>query len=372
MTRVVILARSVRRARHRARLWAKAAIPGVQVAALALDAWRVFEFDECTVYPFDTDFGRWLDDRPVGGAALALVGAALVGGDLPIPGAILDSWVWSVRALDPDVIDVAEFPGGRDGYERLGVSSRVGVAAAPAPVAPIDRRSAERSLVSVVLPVYNGGSWLERSVRSCLEQTHRRLEVIAIDDCSTDDTPRTLERIAAEDGRLRVYRNERNLRLPGALNAGFARTEGALLTWTSHDNYFAPDAIATLADYLATWEDIDFVYSAYREVDERDREDPAILHRPPPWMLRRRNIVGACFLYRRAIYENTGEFRRDLEYVEDYEYWVRVARRYRLMRLPYPLYYYRRHEQPMTAKANNEARYAPLIARVHAEHYPVS
>ena len=63
-------------------------------------------------------------------------------------------------------------------------------------------------LVSIVVPCYNVERWLEACLRSILAQTHRRIEVIAVNDRSTDGTGTVLDRMAAEDARLRVIHAE--------------------------------------------------------------------------------------------------------------------------------------------------------------------
>lgn len=195
--------------------------------------------------------------------------------------------------------------------------------------------------VSIILPVYNGAQHLRQSIDSCLQQTHRNIELVIVDDCSTDATPNIISEYLRRDPRIISVRNIRNLHLPGALNVGFAHANGDLLTWTSHDNYYASTAIETLVRQLCSRQEVDLVYSAFRHVDEHGRVDPDIVYLPPPWRLPFINAVGACFLYRRAVYEKTGEYREDMEYEEDYEYWLRVRRHFNIMRLNFPLYYYR-------------------------------
>ena len=111
--------------------------------------------------------------------------------------------------------------------------------------------------------------YLERAVESCLAQTHRNIELIAVDDASTDRSAEILEKFAARDRRVLLLSNRTNQGLPRSLNVGFGRSTGELLTWTSDDNWMSEDAIECLARYLSTWNDVEFVYSTYVNVDER-------------------------------------------------------------------------------------------------------
>lgn len=226
--------------------------------------------------------------------------------------------------------------------------------------------------VSIVLPVYNGENYLGKAIESCLQQTHKNIELIIVDDASIDNTPEIIAKYAQKDSRIISLRNKQNLKLPTSLNVGFSYTKGDLLTWTSADNYYDENAIKTLVQYLSTWPDVDFVYSAYYIIDsvgERDVLLPTVNYLPPPWQLPFGNTVGAYFLYRRKVYEKVGFYRADMEYMEDYEYWVRVYKSgFKMNRLHLPYYYYRRHEKSMTAAARNKG--LDLFRKVQREHFP--
>ena len=78
----------------------------------------------------------------------------------------------------------------------------------------------EKGLVSVIVPAYRCAPYLAESVRSALSQRDARLEVIVIDDCSGDGTWALVQRLAAEDGRVRGYQNHCNLGAAGTRNRG--------------------------------------------------------------------------------------------------------------------------------------------------------
>src|SRR5438552_1877085 len=97
-------------------------------------------------------------------------------------------------------------------------------------------------LVSIVLPTYNRAHFLAGAIRSCLAQTYRNLEVIVVNDGSSDDSSRIVHEFAREDRRVR-YVYQQNQKLPAALNTGHRLARGSYLTWTSDDNRFDPDAV---------------------------------------------------------------------------------------------------------------------------------
>ena len=199
--------------------------------------------------------------------------------------------------------------------------------------------------VSIVLPTYNGARYLCESIKSCLEQTYSEIELVIVDDCSMDQTPQILL-VYEDDPRVKIIRHAVNLKLPAALNTGFAHTSGDYLTWTSDDNMFAPSAIKRMVNYLEKHPDVRFVYTDYWLIDKDGRTIRRVSAEPPEHL--RERCAVACFLYHREVYEDVGDYDPHLFRIEDYDYWLRVVQRFKLGYLPEALYYYRRHSSSLT------------------------
>ena len=97
------------------------------------------------------------------------------------------------------------------------------------------------ALVSVVIPTFNRADLIERSVKSALRQTHQELDVIVVDDASTDETPAVLARI--DDPRLRVIRHERNEGQCRARNRGVRESGGRFVAFLDSDDEWLPAKI---------------------------------------------------------------------------------------------------------------------------------
>ena len=154
-------------------------------------------------------------------------------------------------------------------------------------------------LISVVMPVYNGGKMLSDSIESVLNQTYDNIELIIVNDYSTDNTESIIDNYASKDSRVVKINNPRNLKLPATLNVGFQRAEGEYWTWTSADNKYKPTAIATMAEIMDNNTEVGFVYANFTAIDsngnvlyERELESPD--------SLRYGNCIGACFLYKKG------------------------------------------------------------------------
>jgi glycosyltransferase involved in cell wall biosynthesis len=217
---------------------------------------------------------------------------------------------------------------------------------------------AERPLVSIVLPTHDGVRFLEEAVASCLGQSLRDLELLVVDDGSTDGTPALLERLAAGEPRLTVIRCAENRGLPAALNRGFAAARGAHLTWTSDDNRYRPEALARMTAFLREHPQADLVYADHTvRWEEEGREEPRRCE--PPERLAEANVVGACFLFRRSLWDRIGRWDESLAGAEDYDYWLRArAAGARLAPLHEDLYVYRMHAASLTGRRQAEVRRA--------------
>ena len=181
-----------------------------------------------------------------------------------------------------------------------------------------------KAKVSIVLPTYNGARYLRDSIQTCLEQTYPQIELVIVDDCSTDETPHIL-RSYEGDPRVKVIRHAVNAKLPAALNTGFAHSSGEYLSWTSDDNLFAPHAIERMVEYLEGHPVVGFVYTDYWVIDE----DGQVIRRVsagPPEHLRERCAI-TSFLYRREVYNVVGDYDPHLFRIEDYDYWLRLGAR---------------------------------------------
>ena len=98
----------------------------------------------------------------------------------------------------------------------------------------------EKDLISIIVPVYNVGQYLDRCMTSILQQTYRRLEIILVDDGSTDSSPAKCDAYARKDSRVRVI-HKPNGGLSDARNAGLAVASGDYIGYVDSDDWIEPD-----------------------------------------------------------------------------------------------------------------------------------
>ena len=196
--------------------------------------------------------------------------------------------------------------------------------------------------VSCVLPTHNGSRYLREAISSVLGQAERDWELIVVDDCSSDDAPKIIEEFVQRDSRIRSFRNPTNLKLPASLNAGFRQARGKYWTWTSDDNLFEPQAFRTLTDFLDRHPDVGLAYSDFLMIDENG----AVLYEsrvPEADRLPVVNCVAGSFMYRREVQEQLGGYREDRFLTEDYDFWLRASKKFKLAAVHEYLYRYRAH-----------------------------
>ena len=224
--------------------------------------------------------------------------------------------------------------------------------------------------VSVILPVYNQASMLEESIESVLRQTYEHLELIVLNDGSSDNVERVLEKYVGHP-KVRIY-SQVNQKLPRALSNAFELAHGEYWTWTSADNLMEPQQLDSLVSRLRKEPMLGMVYADYYAIDDRGQllRDPLWRrhNRPDPrsgeirlprttHLLNREqdNFIGPCFLYRGWIGRILGEYD-SLQGVEDYDYWMRMNSLFSIKHLGTNelLYRYRVHDNTLNARALEE------------------
>ena len=118
-------------------------------------------------------------------------------------------------------------------------------------------------LVSVIIPVYNVKPYLTKCLASIVGQTYKNLEILVIDDGSTDGSSEICDRFAAEDVRIRVFKTE-NCGLSAARNLGLEHRKGTSIVFVDSDDYAEPEMIQRLHEVIASTEnESDFAVCGY-------------------------------------------------------------------------------------------------------------
>lgn len=206
--------------------------------------------------------------------------------------------------------------------------------------------------VSVVIPAYNAEPFVAMTVKSVLQQTYQDLEVIVVDDGSTDRTAAALEEFG---DRIRVHR-QANAGVAAARNAGVELSSGSWIAFLDADDLWLPNKLERqLASHRAP-----LVYTDRFNIGARGglplvQSGVTKMHDGDvflPLLLEGNFITNSSVLIRREVFDATGGFAAGVSPAEDWDLWLRVAERHPVAFCPEPLVRYRFH--PDGASRNHQ------------------
>lgn len=238
----------------------------------------------------------------------------------------------------------------------------------------------QQPLASVIIPAYNAERYLREAVESALAQTHSHLEVVIVDDGSTDGTRRLAEELAAGDARVRVFSQE-NAGVGAARNRGIAEARGEFIAPLDADDFWYPEKlarqIAVLVERGDRW---GMAYCWSKSVNEKGTATEHLQHWPVEGdvfeALIYRNVIGNASvpLFRAAALREVGGYRTRAEQegaqgCEDWDLTIRVAARYFAAEVSEFLVAYRQVAGTMTSNVNGMARsYEATMADLRRKH----
>ena len=210
-----------------------------------------------------------------------------------------------------------------------------------------------RPRISVILPAFNHAAYVSQAVRSVLDQTYADFELIVVDDGSTDATPDVLAQLSHPG--MRVVR-KLNAGLSGARNTGLRETTGPLVTFLDADDYFLPDKLEVLTEYLEHHPEIGLAAGLATFIDGSGNRIAAPETSPNPLrlpeLLFENPVCVSGILLRRSWLERVGTFDEGLSACEDYDLWLRLAAAgCRMAWVDHPVVAYRVHPGQMTSQA---------------------
>lgn len=197
-------------------------------------------------------------------------------------------------------------------------------------------------LVSVLVPNFNSGYFLERCLRSILSQeTAYPFETIFVDDASTDDSWRLAQKFKSE---IKLLRHGENLGLPSALNTAIDHARGRYVVRVDSDDYIGSQYIELLTLTLESNPLVDAVSCDYTTF-----ESALSGHQTLNWHSSEEEPIGCGIMFRTEHVREIGKFDSEMLYNEDKELIQRFSRSGRkVTRLPIPLYRYRIHESSLS------------------------
>lgn len=214
--------------------------------------------------------------------------------------------------------------------------------------------------VSIVIPVYNGANYIKFAIESAIAQTYQNLEILVVDDGSTDNT----EAIVKSYGNKVRYIKKPNGGVSSALNLAIKKMNGEYFSWLSHDDTYEPNKVEAEVSFLKSHNYLGkkiIVFSDYYLIDKRGnritecKKPHQEIEQKPEYALLKGHINGLSLLIPKKAFDDYGEFDTEMKCVQDYEMWRLMSKTYRFIHIPQTLVSTRYH-------AKQVSNVSPLVA----------
>jgi len=213
--------------------------------------------------------------------------------------------------------------------------------------------------ISVITPSFNQGEFLEKTILSVLEQDCPNIEYIVIDGGSTDNS---VEIIRKYEKHLAYWVSEPDRGQSDAINKGFRRATGEIVTWLNSDDFYLPGAVKKVVDYFARHADVDFVYGDYYLADRQERILAKRKSIPFDYNILLYDANFICqpaSFFRKSILDKIGLLDEKFHYLMDYEFFLRAAcNKIKFELIPEFLAAYRFHFTCKAVSGQNECKRA--------------
>ena len=173
-------------------------------------------------------------------------------------------------------------------------------------------------LISVIMPVYNGAAFIHEAINSVLKQSYPHLEIIIINDGSTDDSDSVIRKVSASLSLLLHYHYQENRGPSAARNRGIEMAHGEILAFIDADDLWDDEKLAVQMAHLETQPEILLAWGNVQifEINEQGQRMP----KGQPW--HGPNLGSA--LFRQAAFEQVGLFDENMRYSEDLDWFLRA------------------------------------------------
>ncbi len=223
-------------------------------------------------------------------------------------------------------------------------------------------------MVTVITPAYNQGIFLRDTIESVLSQDYPNIELLVLNDGSTDDTEKILQEYS---GRIK-WETQKNIGQTATINKGWRMTKGEIITWLNSDDTYLPGAVKAGVDYLQAHPETGIVFadSIFTEADGTFLERTRPL---PPFNFQ--NFITGCenpvaqpsSFIRREVLPKAGELDPHFYYFMDWDFWLRAGLYFKIDYIPELWSTYRLHAESKTVSQSK--RVAPELEYMYTKFF---
>jgi glycosyltransferase involved in cell wall biosynthesis len=224
--------------------------------------------------------------------------------------------------------------------------------------------------VSICIPTYNGQKFLETCLDSAIVQTYKDIEIIVVDDCSTDKTSEIAKKYQVKDPRVKIFQNEKNIGLVPNWNRCIELATGEWIKFLFQDDALAPNCVEVMINALSADdkivssgrrlildESLDEATKKYSVNETLTFERLGIISDLPVFITPQKiasfivsnistNFIGepTVIMFKKEAVKELGNFNPDIIQICDLEYFLRIASNYGIKYVPQPITYFRVHK----------------------------
>jgi glycosyltransferase involved in cell wall biosynthesis len=212
-------------------------------------------------------------------------------------------------------------------------------------------------MVSLIITTYNYAQYVERAIRSALDQSlsNDHYEIIVVNDCSTDSTKTVLENFEKD---ARIFNLEQNLGLSGARNFGIKKAKGQFVVFLDADDYLHKETLRLQKIFLEENNALDAVSVDYFLVDERGKHIEHVSAAEKP--------IACGVMFRKDFLFNIGLYDEQFRAREEEDLRIRWTDKYNIYNIILPLYRYRMHEHNLTKNTQAMDKHLHMLHTKHS------
>lgn len=219
-----------------------------------------------------------------------------------------------------------------------------------------NKKTTKNDLVSVVIPCYNAEKYIVKCLQSVLNQIYTNLEIIVIDDASTDKSLEIISKI--EDKRLKIIQNKTNKGIVFCLNEGIKVAQGKYIARLDTDDFMQCDRVEKQVAFLSENQEYAMVGSHHILVDEKENvlqyvSFPETYEEIQVFKYFLNPISHPTTMFKSSVFEEF-TYSEEYSYCEDYALWFQISNKYKIANLLEFTTFYRIHNESITAKNEEE------------------
>ena len=236
-------------------------------------------------------------------------------------------------------------------------------------------------LVSVILPTYNRREYIAKAIESVWRQSYKNLELIIIDDASTDATRELVGAFSKHNPKITILHNEINLGIVASLNKGITMAQGKYIARLDDDDVWCDDKkIEKQVDFLEKNPEYCLVGGGVIKIDKNGKEIVRYLLPKEDEYIRKTILVNNVFahttvLFRKDIFQKVGGYDEQFAFIEDWDLWLKMGKASKFYNFQefFVFYLDQEHDDPYhyrNYKIRRNVKINMKLRKKYMNHYP--